>query len=155
MSNFLCVLFVCNILVIKELILICHGASCCFTVSHNQGLLLTGPPRNEIYWVFKCLCYLSKGLLTETRLPVGWPDRWLGCSIDAGTNKGEWYESVSMIWSILPIHQLWIAQKWYRKRSLIDFFFFFINFCWACTSDAESSLNMLFGWQACNLLWRF
>lgn len=88
---------------------------CCWLVHHGM----------------KCAAVLmsnssSKGLLTETRLPVGGPDRWLGSSIDAGADKREWYESISMIWLILPIHQLWIAQKWYRKQPLIDVFFFLL-----------------------------
>lgn len=43
---------------------------------------------------FLCQCYSSKGLLTKTRLPVGWPDRWLEKSLEAGANKGKWNESV-------------------------------------------------------------
>lgn len=133
-SNFLC----CNIFV-KEQILICYNANCCFTLSHNQGLLLTGPPWNEIhslfhifsFFFFYCLCYLSEGLLTKTRLPVGWPDRWLGRSLEAGTNEGEWYESFSMNW--------WILLMSYELH-------------WACTLDAESSFNKLLGRQAWHFL---
>lgn len=97
----------------------------------------------------------SKGLLIETRLPVGWPDRWLGSGLDAGPNKREWYKSVSMIWLILPIHQLGVAQKWYRKQPLIDVYYYYYSLCCACTLDAESSFDMLLGWQACNLFWQF
>lgn len=38
----------CNVVVIEELVLNCYGASCCFAVPHNQGLLLTGPPLTGI-----------------------------------------------------------------------------------------------------------
>lgn len=44
-SNFSLCPTCCNVVVIKELILICYGASCCFVVPHNQGLIrppLTG-----------------------------------------------------------------------------------------------------------------
>lgn len=118
---------------------------CCWLVHHGMkcaGVLMSNSS--------------SKGLLTETRLPVGWPDRWLGSGIDAGPNKREWYESVSMIWLILPIHQLWLAQKWYRKQPLIDVcYYYYYSLCCACTLDAESSFDMLLGWQACNLFWQF
>lgn len=60
---------------------------------------------------------MYKGLLSGNRMPVWWPDRWQ----EVGTNNG-----------ILPTHQLWIAQKYYRKQPLIDCYSFLLSMCFRC-----------------------
>ncbi len=139
-----------KIVVIKELILICYGASCCLTVPHDKGLLLTGPPLNGIHLlVFQCLCYLCKGLLTEAILPFRWPESkvkvvWKQARIRESVMKVFLY----LIWWILPIHQLWVAQKLCRKQPIVDFIYSFLqSMLYIAALDAESNFKMLLGMQ--------
>lgn len=75
-----------NIIYQRAYFLICYGASCCFTVPHNQGLLSTGPPLNGIHFNV-CVIYakaycLKPGCLSDDQIG----DR--GSSMEA--NKGDY-----------------------------------------------------------------
>ena len=50
-----------------------YGASVCFTVSHNQGLFLAGPPRIKIHLLvlyIKCIkaYFLETGCLSDDQI---------------------------------------------------------------------------------------
>lgn len=124
-----------NTVAIKELILIYYGASCCFTVPHSRGLLLTGPPLNGIgLLVFNaCVvctksCWLKPGCLSYDQMAdqeVVWKQGQIKkCHMKVFQHLSWWF---------LHTHQPWIAQKLCRNISFIyvELLILFRHFCWA------------------------
>lgn len=130
-----------NIVVIKELSLIRCGASCSFTVPHKGCCSLVHRWMESVYW-----CLMS---VLRVQRPTDWKP---GCLDDPIGNQevvqklGRIRERdmnvlLQLIWWILHIHQLWIAQKQCWKQPIVGFIYsFLLSTCWCRQRSAGMQL---------------
>lgn len=136
------------------LFFICSGATCfLFTVTQNQGLLLTGPPLHgihllvfNVFVIYATAYWLKPGCLSNDRT----------CDrekyMEAGTNKGAWYESVSAFDAVDLSRSSATAQKG-RRKTAHCLLYFSDEHVLHCSSRCRKQFKLV-GQQACRLPWR-